>query len=143
MTTRIAILLLTAAIPGLSAAQGTTSYTCTYEGLQRRVEIVTEPGVAVPCEVHYYKDSEAPGERQVLWSASSDAGYCERKTAEFIGQLLSWGWSCSQGDTAAPVTEPQQPVLEPETQAPADEDVLAPADEDVLAPAEASDDAER
>lgn len=134
--------LLAALLPAVSAAED-TSYTCTYEGLQRRVEIVTEPGVSVPCEVHYYKDSEAPGEREVLWRASNDAEYCETKTAEFIGQLLAWGWTCGQGDAAVPLQEPQQPVLEPESRAPADEEVLAPADEDVLAPGEAGDDTDR
>lgn len=100
--------LLAALLPAVSAAED-TSYTCTYEGLQRRVEIVTEPGVSVPCEVHYYKDSEAPGEREVLWRASNDAEYCETKTAEFIGQLLAWGWTCGQGDAVTPAP-PSRPA---------------------------------
>lgn len=98
---RIQVLLLMLCVPSLAVSQGSTRYQCSYGELQRRVEIHTEPGVSVPCEVHYYKDMEAPGERQVLWSAASDAAYCERKTAELIGKLQSWGWTCRQSDPAA------------------------------------------
>ena len=97
MKNQMTALFLAIVIPSLASAQGMTAYHCTYGDLVRRVEIVTEPGVFVPCEVHYYKDSEAPGERQVLWSASQDAAYCEQKTSEFVGKLLGWGWTCGQG----------------------------------------------
>lgn len=92
-------------------AQGAQSYQCTFGDLQRRVQIYTDPGVSVPCEVHYYKDTEAPGEKQVLWSATSDASYCEAKTSEFIATLEGWGWSCSAGDTGRPEPLPE-PVMD-------------------------------
>jgi hypothetical protein len=80
------------------------------------VEIIYETGVAVPCEVHYHKDTEAPGERQVLWSAYNESGYCERKTREFIAQLEGWGWECEQDAPVAQVddTEALMPAEEPE-----------------------------
>ena len=59
-----------------------------------RVEIYTEPGKTVPCEVHYFKDTEAPGESEVLWSAEAQAGFCEQKAAEFVAKLQGWGWQC-------------------------------------------------
>lgn len=94
---KICLALLAAAVIPLHAfGQSPDSYRCTYGDLQRRVEILREAGVAVPCEVHYHKDTEAPGERQVLWSAASEAGYCERKTEAFIAQLEGWGWDCGQ-----------------------------------------------
>lgn len=99
--------------PVLTFGQGATSYQCTMDGMERRVVILTEPGVTVPCEVQYHKDTEAPGQVQVLWSASSQAGYCEEKTQEFIGKLQEWGWSCATGDSAT--AEPQA-----ESAAPAD-----------------------
>lgn len=123
MNRRFIYALLVALLPAFAAAQG-ASYTCTYDGLTRRVEIVTEPGVSVPCEVHYYKDSEAPGERQVLWRASNDAEFCEKKTADFIGQLLAWGWTCGQGATSAP-----EPAMAPSEPAPVDDaDAVEPPD---------------
>jgi len=106
------------------------SYECSFGSLQRRVEILTEPGVSVPCEVHYYKDEETPGDRQVLWSASSELGYCERRTEEFIAKLEGWGWTCAKDDEAAPAAN-----AEPAAPAPAesmesdDTETLAPADE--------------
>jgi hypothetical protein len=72
-------ILAAAALPGFAIAQDTSNYECSHGDLKRRVEIVYETGVTVPCEVHYYKDSEAPGERQVLWRALQQEGYCEEE----------------------------------------------------------------
>ena len=94
-------LLVTAILPTHAFGQDADTYSCTYGDLQRRVEILREAGVAVPCEVHYHKDTEAPGEREVLWSATNEAGYCERKTEELIARLEGWGWDCGR-DAAAP-----------------------------------------
>ena len=98
---KISLTILVAAIlPFASLAQD--NYQCSNGDLQRRVEIVSEPGVTVPCEVHYYKDTEAPGERQVLWRAMREEGYCEQKAREFVAQLATWGWSCGHQDAAEP-----------------------------------------
>jgi len=75
-------------------AQDQGKYQCSIDELTRRVEILHEPGVAVPCEVHYFKDTEMPGEVQVLWRAATEAGYCEAKAAELIQKLESMGWTC-------------------------------------------------
>ena len=92
--------------------------------LVRRVEIYTEPGKTVPCEVHYFKDTEAPGESEVLWSAEAQAGFCEQKAAEFVAKLQGWGWECGASEDAAP-----EPVVEPgEADVPDDTDVLSPGD---------------
>lgn len=141
MTKKCLVACLATLIPGLATAQAATTYECAYGELQRRVEILTEPGVSVPCEVHYYKDTEAPGERQVLWSASSEEGYCERKTEEFIAKLQGWGWTCSAADAAAPEAAPE-PEMAPEPDTDASPEA-APAPESVdetedLVPAEAS-----
>ena len=130
MTSKYLIALLTASLPGLAMAQDAGSYQCSFGELQRRVVILTEPGVSVPCEVHYYKDTEAPGEKQVLWSATSQAGYCESKTEEFIAKLVSWGWDCGQGETEIPAPESEPEIDEAEAEPPAydDTDVLSPGD---------------
>lgn len=116
MNTKLLVVILAAMIPSLSLGQGTQNYQCTDGELIRRVEIIYETGVAVPCEVHYHKDTEAPGERQVLWSAYNESGYCERKTREFIAQLEGWGWECEQDAPAAQVddTEALTPAEQPE-----------------------------
>lgn len=132
--------LLVIAAPGLALAQDAGKYQCTHGDLSRRVEILTEPGLTVPCEVHYYKDTEAPGESQVLWSAQAQEGYCGQKADEFIGKLQGWGWSCSAGAAPAPEAEPAaepeaapEPAPEAEEEAPPsydDTDVLSPGDPD-------------
>ncbi|MDH3747177.1 MAG: hypothetical protein OER97_03135 [Gammaproteobacteria bacterium] len=118
MQSNSVFIVLAATILCLSYAHGAESYQCSYGELQRRVEIFTEPGVSVPCEVHYYKDTEAPGEPRVLWRATSDASYCEQKTAEFIEKLTGWGWNCGQKDAAPSNAEPATeaaPIATPET----------------------------
>jgi hypothetical protein len=134
MKGKFLIPLVTLAIPALVLAQDTGKYRCTHGDLVRRVEIFTEPGVSVPCEVHYYKDTEAPGETQVLWSAEADGGYCVSQTQAFITKLEGWGWSCGAGAESAPAPEaaPSAPApeAEPEEEAPVqdDTDVLSPGD---------------
>ena len=117
----MAALILVA--PGLALAQDAGKYKCTYGDMVRRVEILTEPGVTVPCEVQYYKDTEAPGDKQVLWSAAAQAGYCEEKTEAFVAKLESWGWDCGRGsepESEAPEEEPAEEEVQDDT------DVLAP-----------------
>lgn len=120
-------------IPGMALGQAVTSYQCTFEQLQRRIEILSEPGVSVPCEVHYYKDSEMPGEQQVLWTASTEAGFCEARTEEFIAKLQSWGWACNAGAAMDSAQEPNAAVEAeptPTTDAMGDDtETLAPAAE--------------
>ena len=134
MNTRISIALLVLAVPCIATAQDAGKYQCTHGDLVRRVEIFTEPGMTVPCEVHYFKDTEAPGETQVLWSAQAEEGYCAAKAEEFISKLQGWGWSCGAGAAAAPTAEPTaepEAVPEAEEEAPPsydDTDVLSPGD---------------
>jgi hypothetical protein len=74
---KFSLLVVSAAmLPFASLAQDQNNYQCSHGELNRRVEIIYETGVTVPCEVHYYKDTEAPGERQVLWRALQQEGYC-------------------------------------------------------------------
>lgn len=116
----ILISIAVAFLPAVLFAQAQTSYQCTMGDLTRRVEIMHETGVSVPCEVHYYKDTEAPGESQVLWRAMNEEGYCEAKTTEFVARLTSMGWDC--GMPAGPV---EMDDAEPEMTD--DTDTLAPA----------------
>lgn len=137
MNSKYAIALLVAAVPCVALGQDTGSYQCSFGDLQRRVEILTEPGVSVPCEVHYYKDTEAPGETQVLWRADSQEGYCESKASEFIAKLEGWGWNCGPGVAPAPESEPEaeseaEPAAEPDDDAGDEPPVYD--DTDVLSP---------
>jgi hypothetical protein len=113
MNCKLICACLAALIPGIALGQATTSYECSFEQLHRRIEILSEPGVSVPCEVHYYKDSELPGEKQVLWTATTEAGYCEARTEEFVAKLRSWGWECTAGASSAAAEEPEATVEAP------------------------------
>lgn len=106
----------------LTSAQDAMNYSCSLADLTRRVEILAEPGVSVPCEVHYYKDTENPGEDQVLWSAQNEAGYCEARAAEFIERLRGMGWNCQ-------ATGGGEPEMQPD-----DTEALAPAEAEIEIP---------
>jgi len=108
MNDKFLAVLLAAMLPSLAFGQGSQNYQCSYGELQRRVEILYETGVTVPCEVHYYKDTEAPGERQVLWRALNETGYCERKTEGLIAKLREMGWQCGQESNVGQAAEPEQ-----------------------------------
>lgn len=127
MNHRIVFLLAVASIPTVAVAQETEKYQCTYGELQRRVEVAHEPGVEVPCSVHYFKDTENPGEQQVLWTAERDAVYCRSKAAELVAKLEGWGWDCGRGsDTGAddadevvkPDDNPDEMLGDPDTATP-------------------------
>ena len=136
MNSKIRAVLLAALLPSLSFAQGPPNTLCTHGDLQRRVEILYETGMTFPCEVHYYKDTEAPGEPQVLWRAMNEAGYCERKAQEFIIKLEGLGWSCGPNDAAGSDPEPAddsdnaaEPVQVDDTEALAPGEETDPTDE--------------
>lgn len=118
MKKRILLASIAMLSPGLIFAQANTSYVCTYDDMQRRIEILTEPGVTVPCQVQYYKDTELPGEVHTLWTANSDAAYCDTKAQEFVAKLEGWGWSCAAGGAASgPAPAPEAEASEePEMQ---------------------------
>lgn len=101
MKSKLTCASLAVLVPCLAFGDGANSYQCAFDGLQRRIEILSEPGVSVPCEVHYYKDNEQPGQKQVLWSATTEAGYCEAKVEAFILRLQEWGWECVSDDGSA------------------------------------------
>ena len=129
MKIRQALLLFTLAAPAVALSQDAGKYQCTHGDLVRRVEIYTDPGVTVPCEVHYFKDTEAPGESEVLWSAQAQEGYCEQKATEFVAKLEGWGWACGASDaTEAAPEAPAEPEEPAEPDVADDTDVLSPGD---------------
>ena len=105
MRTRLAFFVLAFSLPILGAAQDGQNYRCTNGDTVRRVEIVYTSGAAVPCEVHYYKDTEAPGALEVPWNAQNQAGYCEARAEELVSSLRGWGWSCAATGAAGTVRD--------------------------------------
>ncbi|MFW7381448.1 MAG: hypothetical protein ACOH5I_21745 [Oligoflexus sp.] len=48
------------------------------------------------CEVHYAKETEDPGNKQVLWKAQQNPEYCQEKAQFMVDKLKNWGWTCSE-----------------------------------------------
>lgn len=103
MNTRCLVTSLLFAAPIVAVAQDAPRYACVNGNLERRVEVIYETGVTVPCEVHYTKNIESPDDSQVLWRALNEEGYCEAKASEFVSKLEGWGWDCAAnaGDESA------------------------------------------
>jgi hypothetical protein len=85
----------------------------------RRVEIqAQDPNQDVPCEVVYWKDTEEPGVRSVLWTAQTDAGFCARKAEELVDTLKGAGWSCATaGEEPRSASRQAPPAAAPSPQA--------------------------
>lgn len=124
MKTSLVIVPLMLGPAALFAAE-TDAYRCSLDELTRRVEILHEPGVSVPCEVHYYKDAEMAGEHEVLWRATNEAGYCEARAAELVEKLRGMGWTCWAAGQSAATGETQE-TDDTETLAPAEEEIEIP-----------------
>ena len=131
MKLRTAVVVTTLLLPFIGAAQETDKYRCSFGDMQRRVEISSEPGVEVPCSVHYFKDTEMPGEQQVLWSADNDPTYCRSKALELVAKLEGWGWDCGRADETA---VDQDIVEEPEDAEP--EEMLGDPDTEEMTDSE-------
>jgi len=101
MKLRTVIVLTAITLPTVAATQEAGKFQCSYGDMQRRVEIASEPGVEVPCSVHYFKDTEMPGEQQVLWSAANDPTYCRDKAMELVAKLEGWGWDCGRASATS------------------------------------------
>ena len=82
---------------------------CNIGDVMRRVEVHYYGNEkAVPCEVHYYKDTEEPGEDRVLWRAESETGYCENKMTAFVDDLSGFGWYCESDADIPPSLQPEK-----------------------------------
>ncbi len=137
MNLRILLPATSVIVTGIAFAQESQEsieYNCTYGDAERRITVVHEPGVRVPCEVHYYRDMTLSNEYDVLWTALHEAGYCEARAEELSARLAEAGWQCDPGERpAAPPEEKAEENLEETAGSAIDEAV---DDTDVLEPAE-------
>ena len=84
------------ALPAIAAqATETIQTSCGRGDLVRRVVVVENSlSSGISCEVVYWKDTEAPDVRNVLWTARMDTGYCYSRALTLVGKLASLGWAC-------------------------------------------------
>lgn len=111
-----AVLMPVLIAPAATAAASETRCVRGDDTVRRIVIEVQDPDRDVPCEVVYWKDTEAPGVRSVLWTAQTDASFCAQKAEELVGTLESAGWSCSAAGAqprAASREAPPEPAPEP------------------------------
>ena len=148
----IACAALTLVPAGLAGSAAAREDKCVRgDGQIRRIELAAEdPARGVPCEVVYWKDTEEPGVRRVLWNARTDADFCRNKADELVAKLEAVGWTCTEVDEAVEqaasstppaTTQPVTPAplatseaaLPPE-QTPRDQAAVAPEFKEALAP---------
>lgn len=134
MIIRTLLVAATAIVTGIAYAQEPIEYNCSYGDVERRITVIHEPGVRVPCEVHYYRDMSTPGDYEVMWTATHEVGYCEARAEELSARLIEAGWQCDP--EARPARKPEDKVEEnlEDTADSAIEDTVD--DTDVLEPAD-------
>lgn len=77
--------------------------TCELNDKVRRIMVNYAQGSRpVPCQVHYYKDTEEPGSIKIPWNALNAIGYCEQKAKEMVDSLEESGWKCTEEDFRVP-----------------------------------------
>lgn len=72
-----------------SCTQGSGS-----QQLVRKVWITYGNDEGHDCKVNYAKETEDPGNNQVLWTAQQDPNYCVEKAQHMVEKLKGWGWDC-------------------------------------------------
>lgn len=104
MTLRIGLACMVMTIlPLAAAAQQTANFRCVNGAEIRRVEVAHPTGAPVPCEVRYFKDTEAAGQSATPWRADNEAAYCADRAAELVSRLRGFGWICTAAQ--APVAD--------------------------------------
>lgn len=94
---------------GMLTGVSANSWSCLKADLTRQVLLFYPDAPALlPCKVFYSKPRENVIPR-VLWESANTQYYCERKAAEFVAKLESWGWRCAEDDPqAATSREPEK-----------------------------------
>ncbi|MDH3658995.1 MAG: hypothetical protein OEU92_03020 [Alphaproteobacteria bacterium] len=132
-----AILLVTFGA-ALAHAAERSQFTCTSGNLVRRVIVdVGDLSTGLPCEVVYWKDKEAPGVRRVLWTARSDAAFCDGKAKGLVDKLANAGWRCDNNGEAVQTGTPAANVAQQAAPTPAPSSTTVPTlDAATVAPTE-------
>lgn len=96
------------AVSVIAAGAVAEEFQCQRGELVRRIEVrFADDADRLPCEVIYWRDSEAPGQPQSLWNAEHQLDYCQDRAREMVEQLENAGWACAAtpiGSAAAAVS---------------------------------------
>ena len=99
---------------GMATDVSAEAWACRQGDLTRHVVVYyPEAPARLPCEVFYSKPQENVVPR-ALWEAANREGYCERKAAEFVAKLESWGWNCVLDEAGAGTVDAPDPSLAPQ-----------------------------
>ena len=101
---------------GIFTGVSANSWTCHKADLTRHLlSFYPKAPARLPCKVFYSKPKENVMPR-ALWESANTSDYCERKAAEFVAKLESWGWRCTDDDLEqATNSEPEEaPAPKPE-----------------------------
>lgn len=93
------------AVPAM--AMDNKSTICQHADQQRKIDLVYPEKTELPCEVQYTKSTGM----QVLWSATSETGFCESQYQAFVEKQKGWGWNCEElGAIAVESSDDEEPM---------------------------------
>jgi hypothetical protein len=117
-------ILATLAVVAISTVATTAAgqeFQCRRDDLIRRIELqFADNPDRLPCEVVYWKDSEAPGQPQRPWRADHQLDFCTGKAHEMVELLEAEGWACDEvaAGAAAPARSAAPRLTEPSSLTP-------------------------
>jgi hypothetical protein len=99
------------AITTIAATAAGQEFQCRRDELIRRIELqFANDADRLPCEVVYWKDSEAPGQSQRPWRADHQLDFCTEKAREMVELLEAEGWACDEVAPSAEAAAPARPA---------------------------------
>jgi hypothetical protein len=92
----LAALGLMIVLAPLGAARG-EEFRCRRDDDVRRIELrFADDADRLPCEVVYWRDTEAPGQSETLWNAENQIDFCVDKAQVMVERLEGAGWACME-----------------------------------------------
>jgi hypothetical protein len=94
-------LLLAAVAPIEARAVTDEAYMCRNGERERRVELQhADAPDRLPCQVVYWRDASRSADRESLWEAAHDFGFCIERTRDLVQRLQDGGWKCQKATPA-------------------------------------------
>jgi hypothetical protein len=105
--------LLAASTPLAARAATDEAYMCRNGERERRIELQrADAPNRLPCQVIYWRDANRSDDREPMWEAAHDFGFCIERTRDLVQRLEEAGWSCQKAGPP-PVEMEAIPALAP------------------------------
>ncbi len=93
--------LLAISAPFAARAATDQAYMCRNGERERRIELQrADAPNRLPCQVMYWRDANRADDREAIWEAAHDFGFCVERTRDLVQRLAGSGWTCQKAGPA-------------------------------------------